>query len=311
MNDMRVTGIRCGWTKHEGGPVMGGQYGTCFDLAVLQDDGMLKMFFSWRPKKSIAYAESTDGIHWSEPVICLEPRETKEGWEDEVNRPCVVKKDGVYHMWYTGQFKAGMPDGTSHIFYATSKDGINFERASDIPVMTPSASWEKSAIMNPDVLWDDTEQIFKMWYSAGEQYEPNAIGYAESADGVHWSKNGNNPILQKNPDNTWEQHKVAGCHVVKADWYYMFYIGYFNEDYAQIGIARSKDGMHDWERHPMNPMIAPEPESWDGEACYKPYPVFDGEKWMLWYNGRVGTYEQIGLALHKGYDLGFDSSEEK
>ena len=27
-----------------------------------------------------------------------------------------------------------------------------------------------------------------MWYSGGEQYEPDAIGYATSKDGIDWTK---------------------------------------------------------------------------------------------------------------------------
>jgi hypothetical protein len=36
--------------------------------------------------------------------------------------------------------------------------------------------------MCPHVLWDEGPAV-RMWYSAGEQYEPNAIGYATSSDG--------------------------------------------------------------------------------------------------------------------------------
>lgn len=32
---------------------------------------------------------------------------------------------------------------------------------------------------------------------------------------------------------------------------------------------------------------------------------FDGQKWLLWYNGRHGGLEQIGVVLHDGEDLGF------
>ena len=88
----------------------------------------------------------------------------------------------------------------------------------------------------------------------------------------------------------------------------MFYIGYQNEDYAQIGMARSRDGVTGWERHPENPIIAPDPGRWDGEACYKPFVIYDGEKWLLWYNGRQGAVEQIGVAVHRGRDLGFEKS---
>ena len=41
------------------------------------------------------------------------------------------------------------------------------------------------------------------------------------------------------------------------------------------------------------------------DAVYKPYAIFEGKRWLLWYNGRKGGVEQIGLALHKGEDLGF------
>jgi hypothetical protein len=44
---------------------------------------------------------------------------------------------------------------------------------------------------------------------------------------------------------------------------------------------------------------------WDHDACYKPSAVFDGAKWLLWYNGRHGHFEQIGVAFHDGEDLGF------
>ena len=47
-------------------------------------------------------------------------------------------------------------------------------------------------------------------------------------------------------------------------------------------------------------------DQWDEHACYKPYAVYDGRKWLLWYNGRRMDLEQIGVAMHEGEDLGFD-----
>lgn len=299
------TGARGGWKKFVENPVLGRDYGVCFDISVLKQDSGYRMYFSWRTKQSVAVTLSKDGFSWSEPQICVGPRKTKQGWEDEVNRPSVVYKDGAYHMWYTGQYKPGEADGTSQIFYAVSTDGIQFERFSDTPVLLPEKRWEKSAVMCPDVMWDEEESIFKMWYSAGEQYEPNAIGYAVSNDGIHWRRYEKNPIFQADPGNSWERHKAAACHVAKIKKeYIMFYIGYQNEDYAQIGIAKSKNGIEKWEKYIGNPIIAPSPGEWDEEACYKPYAIFDGSKWILWYNGRRGKVEQIGIATHEGFDLG-------
>src|SRR5579859_6177676 len=121
-----------GWTKYNGNPVMGGKHGTCFDISVLLDGTRYRMWLSWRPKKSVALVESSDGIHWSEPPqIVLGPRK-QTGWEDDINRPVVLKRGGVYHMWFTGQ-----SEGHSAIGYATSSDGIVWARASDRPVLSP------------------------------------------------------------------------------------------------------------------------------------------------------------------------------
>ena len=99
-------GTKGNWKKYEKNPLIGGSYGSCFDIAVLDEGEEIYMYFSWRKEKSIALVKSKDGIHWTEPEICIGPRETKKGWEDDLNRPAVVKKDGIYHMWYTGQYKA-------------------------------------------------------------------------------------------------------------------------------------------------------------------------------------------------------------
>lgn len=301
------TGTRGSWEKHPA-PLLGGQYGTCFDVSILNAGEELVMYFSWRNCHSIARVTSSDGIHWSKPIICLEPRETPERWENAINRPYVLRWRGQYHMWYTGQFIQGDggEEGYSHIFYAVSDDGIHFRRMRNSPVLSPQEPWEKNSVMNPTVLWDEEDQLLKMWYSGGEQYEPDAFGYATSSDGIHWTRWKNNPIFGANPDLHWEQAKVGGCQVIReGGWYRMFYIGYENVDYAQIGMARSRDGITNWERSSSNPIIAPDPDAWDGEACYKPFVVKRKDSWWLWYNGRCGKHEQIGLAVQPGTELRF------
>ena len=100
-----------GWRKSEDNPVLGGKLGTCFDVSVLKEDGTFRMWFSWRPKKSIALVESADGVHWGEPVVSLGPDEST-GWEDDVNRPVVLKHAGRYRMWSTGQAKGLLEEGS-------------------------------------------------------------------------------------------------------------------------------------------------------------------------------------------------------
>lgn len=299
---MFCKGTKGGWIKCGENPLVGGDLGTCFDISMLQDGETIIMYFSWRDCHSIARCTSTDGIHWSAPELCLKPRETAEGWENALNRASIVKAGSIYHMWYTGQYHAPVRNGgTSDIFHAVSEDGVRFTRTSDKPVLRAELPWEEKNVMCPSVLWDEGRQLFRMWYSAGEQYEPNAIGYAESRDGLVWEKSPLNPVFQADPASEWEQHKTTACQVFFHEgWYWMFYIGFENEDYAQIGVARSRDGVTGWERSQHNPIIAPDEGAWDGDACYKPVVLRVGDRWMLWYNGRKEHKEQIGMAYHEG-----------
>ena len=300
-----------GWNKFHENPVLGGQYGTCFDISVLYEESKFRMWLSWRPKKSVAISESTDGIHWSAPEIVLGPN-PESGWEDDINRPSVVHFGGKYHMWYTGQTssktpsKEGRENGHSVIGYATSLDGKAWVRQSKSPVLAPQLPWEDVALMCPDVHWDEKGKQWRMWYSGGAQYEPNAVGHAVSADVLHWVKDKLNPVLRPDPEHTWEQQRVAGIQVIPhGGWFYALYIGYRDIDHAQIGLARSKDGRQDWQRCPKNPIIRASGHGFDADACYKPFAAFVGGKWMLWYNGRNEHLEQVGLATNTREDLGF------
>ncbi len=292
-----------GWAKYADNPVLGGSLGTCFDVCVLRDGDVFRMWFSWRPRGSIALVESRDGRHWSLPRIVLGPGPAA-GWEAIVNRPSVIKVAGRYHMWYTGQTAS-----ESHIGYASSPDGIRWARAGSQPVLSADSSWEKSAVMAPSVMQDAESESFRMWYSGGDQFEPDAIGYATSPDGLRWSKELSNPVFRPGQPHAWDQDKVTAPQVLRVgEWYVMFYIGFFNEVSAQIGLARSRDGITAWQRNPHNPIVRPglRPSEWDYSAAYRPWALRVHDGWMLWYNGRRGSLEQIGVVTHRGPDLGFD-----
>ena len=91
-----------GWQKYAGNPVLGGPLGTCFDVCLLKEKRVYRMWFSWRPHASIALTESADGIHWSAPRIVL-GSVPGSSWEQDVNRPVVIRHGRGYQMWYTGQ----------------------------------------------------------------------------------------------------------------------------------------------------------------------------------------------------------------
>jgi glycosyl hydrolase family 43 len=289
------------WEKYEGNPILGGELGTCFDMSVMAVGGRYRMWFSWRPKHGIGYAESGDGLHWQPAQEVVLGRDEESKAENlEVTRPFVLDEGGTYTMWYAGHSASRVV-----ICRATSLDGLHWNRQG--PVFEPYAPWEKSSLMCPSVVRAD-DGTYHMWYSGGERYEPDAIGYAVSRDGIRWTRVQDRPVLWPDARSAWERDRVAGAHVFNHDGYlYAAYIGFGSgyED-SSIGIARSKDGVA-WDRHAGNPVLTRgEPGEFDSINVYKPFVIVESGLWRMWFNASspltpgdsspANRIEQIGHA---------------
>lgn len=279
-----------GWIKSGNSPVIGNrQTGSLFDPYVICCLNKFVMFVSERNHGIILRLTSKDGVEWKDNHVSFKGSTNK--WDHIVNRCCVIEHSGIWKMWYTGQYL-----GKSCIGYCESNDGMSFRRVGEEPVLIPEYEHEGESVMNPCVLWNEENKIFQMWYSAGETYEPDVICYAESKDGINWIKN-EKPVLKAEFNHEWEKYKVGGCSVVKCkdDLYRIFYIGYQNLDVARICEAASNDGIV-WKRKDNNILLSPSKKSWDSDAVYKPSVVIQKDKMYMWYNGRRGHEEYIGLA---------------
>ena len=291
---LKANNIFLKFEKYELNPVLGNtKTGIVFDPHVMEDkNGFYRMYVSLRKFGKIAMSLSQDGINWSNLKIVID-KGNSNNWAYIINRASVIYKDGIYKMWYTGQ-----NNQTSKIGYASSEDGYNFTKL-DNPVLIPEYSYEKQNVMNPHVIYDKEEKIYKMYYAAGEIYEPDVICYATSKDGIIWEKYKNYPILIPNNIKTLlDSFKVGGCdvHKISANYYLMFYIGYSDINTGRIFYAESKDGITNWKRY-NNPIIEPTKKKFDNDACYKPSVIYNKKNkiWMLYYNGRNQIDEYIEL----------------
>ena len=164
----------------------------------------------------------------------LFPSHDKEGeWEEKVYNPSVILDGSTYKMWY---------DGGDAVGYATSADGITWEKHEE-PVLTGSAgAWDEGGVSSSTVILEG--ETYKMWYS-GIGASDYAIGYATSADGITWEKH-EEPVLEK--EGEWDEYGVFGPSVLyNGEEYEMWYSGIGASDYA-IGYATSADGIV-WEKH--------------------------------------------------------------
>lgn len=290
--------VSYGWKKFPGNPILGDiDTGTLFDPFVRIVDGKYVMHVSRRKDFCIMQYSSTDGVTWNDAKIIMSGVENSK-WETKVNRGCFIVRNGMWHLWYTGQ-----TGDESKIGYAKSSDGVNFERCKENPIMVPELAYEGNALMNPCVIWDEKRKIYRMWYAAGENYEPDVICYAESKDGIDWKKR-NTPVMQPDKDILYKRYKVGACDVVKINEkeYIMAYIAYQNLDIARIALAVSDDGGIIWKDVFSQPVLGPGEGKWDGHAVYKPTLCLAGDKMFMWYNGRFSTTEKIGMAFCGKFD---------
>lgn len=285
--------VQGGWIKYPNIVYGKKGEGSFFDPYANYEGGKFVLYLSDRKNGSIVRTESGDGIHWDKTHTILWATPTSD-WEKIVNRGVVRRFKDKWFLWYTGQI-----DGRSAIGVAISEDGIHYERYSHNPVIIPEYDYEKASVMNPSVILDSETGNLKMWYCAGEQCEPDVICYATSSDGVNWKKHPENPVFT--PSNQiYDRAKVGGCDVFQTPEgnYGMLYIGYQNIDNARICYAHSDNGVSGWIRSVINPLISPSRGGWDAHAVYKPAYLFDEKekKGYIWYNGRKGLEEYIGLA---------------
>lgn len=274
-------------------PIVGDSMtGSMFDPCVVAlPEGGYAMFVSRRIAGTVERWDSDDGIDWSCKGTALEPSPDSSEWDSTVNRAWVLSVNDEWQMWYTGQCGC-----KSSIGYATSKDGFVFKRHSSNPVIVPELGFEGDSVMNPCVLFEDGE--YRMWYSAGEDYEPDVICEARSHDGINWDKT-EKPVLMKGYEQ-YDSCKVGGCSVVSLsnNLLAMFYIGYQNLDVARICLAVSFDSGSTWKRSKYNPLIGPTRNRWDAHAVYKPSALINEDGSVaLWFNARKDRCEYIGSAV--------------
>lgn len=139
--------------------------------------------------------------------------------------PYVLFDDGIFKMWYASGVRWIKAESQLHyevaIRYATSADGKVWE--ADKHVCIGPKLPDEYGVGRPCVVRD--QSLYRMWYSKRSFSELYAMGYAESEDGVHWTRKDDQAGLEKSNDG-WDSEMVCYPYVVDIDSRrYMFYNG--------------------------------------------------------------------------------------
>jgi hypothetical protein len=320
------------WNRHASNPVLDvGLSGSwddnrVFDPIVIFDGMMYRMWFSGYDgsRYRIGYATSPDGITWTKhpgnPILDLG---SSGSWDDYNTHANSVIFDGAtYHMWYTGQ-----PDGTKgRIGYATSPDGISWTKyAGNLCLGTsgdgcvfdtgPVGAWDDTYVYSPSVFFDGV--TYHMWYT-GCEFIVYKIGYATSPDGITWTRNPSNPVLDAGPAGSFDDLKVLYPSVLynsATSTYHMWYTGN-NATNSSVGHATSMDGAS-WTKNVTNPIFNVGPSgSWDDAGVAWVAAHANSTSLGMWYSGYDGSTGRIGYAWFGYPYLGtlvssvFDSGQE-
>ncbi len=159
----------------------------CASPFAIIDDGLWKLWYAsstgfvevdgkQEPVYLIKYAESPNGREWSRlNLTCIE-----YAFEGEANaRPCVIKENGRYRMWYCHRGSVGYRTNKEQSYrlgYAESVDGMRWQRLDHlVGIERSDAGWDSIMMEYPFVY--DHRGVKYMLYN-GNGFGETGIGYA-------------------------------------------------------------------------------------------------------------------------------------
>jgi beta-1,2-mannosidase len=168
-----------------------------------------------------------------------------------------------------------------------------WRRASETPILSPQGvTWESGGTFNPATVLHNGKIV--MLYRAQDASGTSRLGYAESTDGLHFTRRPE-PVLS--PETDYEKDGgVEDPRLQKfGDAYYLTYTGYNKKD-AQLCLATSLDLIH-WGRKGV---ILPAykgnwNKGWTKSGAIVPKKI-NGKYWMYWLGTDTDKTDQMGLS---------------
>jgi predicted GH43/DUF377 family glycosyl hydrolase len=213
----------------------------------------------------------------------LEPRKDVPWEKDTVFNTAAIYDNGKFHLLYRAVAHNPGDRNRSWIGYASSEDGIHFDRL-DEPVLSPNEVPEEAqGVEDPRVT--KIGDTYYMLYTAYD-LRRTQVAMASSRDLIHWKRHGiiiSNELFGNNKDAALFPEKIRGryCMMHRPD--------------PDIYLAFSDD-LHNWTDH----VCIMEPE-FDWEATKiggGAQPIKTERGWLIIYHGvDKDMWYRLGIAL--------------
>ena len=219
---------------------------------------------------------------------------------------CFVAHEGQHYLFYAGwSLKQTVPYQNAIGLALSTDEGRSFNKVAEGPLFGPCLE-EPYFTGTINVLVEDG--LWRAWYQSCTKWEMIAghpepfyhLKYAESRDGLQWTRDGTVAIDYR--DET--EGGISSAAVLReAALYRMWYSyraasGYRDEQERRyrIGYAESADGVG-WIRKDDEAGIDVSPTGWDSEMIAYPYILCHGGRKYMFYNGNGFGRSGFGYAV--------------
>jgi len=161
----------------------------------------------------------------------------------------------------------------------------------------------------PRAVLKEGPSTYRMWYEAVGSAGITVIGYATSADGLTWTKQGT--ALSPGGATSWERDEVSPNFILlEAGVYKLWYHGggYFmggsgtRYGTTRVGYATSPDGLT-WSKHASNPVLDVGPTgAFDDEQVAEPRVTRIGAGYRMYYTGANASSRRKSLGMASSAD---------
>jgi len=189
------------------------------------------------------------------------------GSEDKVMRrdpSDVIKVGELYYVWYSkGPISPGY-DAT--LWYATSKDGVEWEEKGMALDKGEKGTWEGASVFTPNILVAN-EKYYLFYTGTSRPYDKKpfnpdskiGVAVSDSPDGP-WVRGEANPVITKSENKEdFDSHLIDdACLITREGKYWLYYKGRQlgkSPSKTQMGVAIADKPEGPYVKHESNPVI--------------------------------------------------------
>jgi len=214
--------------------------GVTLGCIVESEEGWLLYYLGWNLAVTVPWHNSIglakgDAITGEFTKNSLAPMMDRDHTDPySVSYPFVLKEGNKYRMWYgTNRAWGNKQEEMDHVLkYAESKDGIHWERSGIVALDHVYAN--EYAVSRPFVR--KNKNIYQMWFSyrPGPEGATYRIGYAESEDGVRFTRKDSLVGITVS-DSGWDSEMV--CYPSLFEYKEKTYMLYNGNGYGKSGFG--------------------------------------------------------------------------